>query len=106
MASPALSEFVYKSCIDAIDKYKDGGEDPGKLLELSSWLVSFRRDGTITDAQLSALAERLDIEVEVPDAPDTWEDTIETVQQDVADLTDGVAELGELVSAIIDPEEE
>lgn len=106
MASPELSEFVYKSCIDAIDKYKEGGEDPGKLLELSSWLTSFRSDGVITDAQLAALAERLDIEVEVPDAPDTYEDTIEAVQQDISDILDGIAELGEIVSEIIEPEEE
>lgn len=106
MASPALSEFIFKSCIDAIDKYHEGGEDHDKLLELSSWLAQFRRDGAITDAQLSALSNRLDVAVVVPDAPDTYEDTIEGVQQDISDILDGIAELGELVSEIIDPEEE
>lgn len=105
MASPHLSEFVYKSCADAIRKYREGGEDSGKLMELSGWLSNFRADGTITDAQLAALSEMLGVEVEVPDAPDTYEATIASVQQDVADLMDGIAELGEVVSGIVEPTE-
>ena len=96
--SPALSEFLYKSCIDAIDKYKAGEESDDKLLELCKWLTSFRSNGYITDAQLRELSNRLEVEVDVPDAPDTYEAEINKVKQGLQSLNDGVAELSEIVS--------
>lgn len=101
-----MAAFHYKSCYDAITKYKQGEEDSEKLMQLCDWLTSFRRNGAITDAQVHALADYLGVEVDVPDAPDTYESTIAAVQQDVSDLLEGVAELGEIVSGIIDPEQE
>ena len=112
MASPNLSAFVYKACVDRIEKYKAGGEDADALLELSEWLASFRRHGTITDAQLDALADMLGIQVDVPDAPDTYEEELDAVRGDVADVQgdvadhgDAIAELSEVVSSLV-PEEE
>lgn len=104
MASPALAEFVFKSCHDAIIKYEDGEEDTEKLMEMCSWLISFRTSGVLTDAQISALSEQLGVDVDVPDAPDTYESVIAAVQQDISDIFDGIAELGEIVSEIIEPE--
>lgn len=98
MASPQLSAFVYKSCVDAIAKYKAGEEDPDKLLRMGEWLVSFREGGAITDAQLASLEDMLGIDVPVPDAPDTWEDSIAAVQQDVSDQGSALAELSGVVS--------
>lgn len=113
MASPSLSAFVFKSCADAIEKYKEGAEDPDKLLRLSAWLTSFRGTGAITDAQIDALADMLGVEVEVPDAPDTYEDaladlsaTVSEQGEEMAGQGDAIAELSEIVSGLVPAEEE
>ena len=113
MASPNLAAFVFKACVDRIEKYKAGGEDADALLELSEWLASFRRHGTITDAQLDALADMLGIQVDVPDAPDTFEEaladlsaTVSEQGEEVAGHGDALAELSEIVSGLVPAEEE
>lgn len=98
MSSPNLAAFVFKACVDRIEKYEAGGEDADALLELSEWLASFRRHGTITDAQLDALADMLGIQVDVPDAPDTYEEELDAVRGDVADVQGDVADHGDALA--------
>ena len=96
--NPYLSEFVFKVCAAAIQR---DGDDAAKLTATAENVVLFREQGAITDAQVAALSEMVGVEVDVPDAPDTWEDNVAAIGELVTEHDDAIAELGEVVSEII-----
>lgn len=106
--SPKLAAFVYKASWDAITKYKADKEDASALADLVSNLAEFRGRGIITDAQLDALSNYLGVQVVVPDAPDTYEEHLATIEQvanttanDQVILSDAIADLSEVVSSLV-----
>lgn len=103
MANAHLAAFLYQASVAAI---QNEGTDPEVIMETAERVAIFRESGWITDAQVDGLAEMIGVEVDVPDAPDTFDAEVAALRGDVDDLTDGVAELGELLSGVIDPEEE
>ena len=101
MANAHQAAFLYQACVSAIN---NDGDDPSAIMELAEHVITFRKDGYLTDAQVDALADMLGVDVDVPDAPDTYDAIVAGLRADVDDLTDGVAELGEVVSGIIEPD--
>lgn len=107
--SPIVAEFLYKTCHDAITKYKAGSEDPEMMMKISRWLMYFRQNGAMTDAQIKALADYLGVSVVVPDAPDTYETVISEIkstlnqQNDViTDQADAIADLSQVTSVTVE----
>lgn len=95
MANPYITEFAFKASAAAIQR--DGG-DPEKLMSTAETVVAFREQGVLTDAQVSALSDMLDMEIEVPDAPDTWDARVESIETQASDNADAIADLSTVAS--------
>lgn len=107
--SPIVAEFLYKTCYDAITKYKAGGEDPETMMKISRWLMYFRSNGALTDAQIKALSDYLGVSVVVPDAPDTYETIVSEIQNalsqqgnTIVEQADAIADLSQVASTTVE----
>ena len=108
MPYEGLDVFVTKVTVGEISRWSDGGSDVD-IDRVTKNVISFCEGGVISPNQLAVITDALDVDIDVPEyePPRTEEgQTLQDVANDLADLTDGVAELGELLSGIIDPEEE
>lgn len=94
-ANPYLTEFAFKASAAAIQR---DGDDAAKLLATAENVVMFREQGVLTDAQVSALSDMLDMEIEVPDAPDTWDARVESIETQASDNADAIADLSTVAS--------
>lgn len=87
-------------------EHYDSNTDPDIFLEHMDRITNLVRGGVITDEQLSIINSALMAKTgyEVPTDAETDGYSIETLAEEVQTQGDGLAELGELVSSLIDPE--
>lgn len=107
--SPIVAEFLYKTCHDVITKYKAGSEDPETMMKISRWLMYFRQNAALTDAQIKALSDYLGVSVVVPDAPDTYETVVSEIQSVLSQQSDiisgqadAIADLSQVTSTTVE----
>lgn len=99
MANPHMAAFLYQACTAAIAKI--GEADADEVMRVAANVAAFREHGLLSDAQVDGLAEGLGVEVEVPDAPDTFDAAIAALQEDVSVQGDAISEIGTILSDML-----
>ena len=101
MAYEGLGAYATKALVCAINRINEDTA-PAEILRILENTTSLVNGHVVSEAQFDVIASVMPSEVDVPE----WEPETTTEGLTLQDVSDAVADLSDMVSEIIEPEEE